>query len=182
MSTFFVFGRWMYQEIPEELRAVVEPVITAHGLELVDVETTGVAGTRVVRVTVDTPAGDGAVSVERCAAISRELGTHLDASDAVAGAYRLEVSSPGLDRHLAREKDFSAALGREVRVETRRPLDGRRRFRGRLVAFEAGVARVRVDGQDFAIPFAEVAKAKAVYEFSRADYARGRQGQPGRAS
>jgi ribosome maturation factor RimP len=182
MSTFFVFRRWMYQEIPEELRAVVEPVVAAHGLELVDVESTGVAGTRVLRVTVDTPTGDGAVSVESCAAISRELGTNLDASEAVTGVYRLEVSSPGLDRHLAREKDFSAALGREVRVETRRPLDGRRRFRGRLVAFDAGVAKLRVDGHEFAIPFAEVAKAQAVYEFTRADFGRGRQDRSGRPS
>jgi ribosome maturation factor RimP len=172
----------MYQEIPEELRAVVEPVVAAHGLELVDVESTGAAGTRVIRVTVDTPAGDGAVSVERCAELSRELGTHLDAADTLTGAYRLEVSSPGLDRHLGREKDFSAALGRELRVETRRPLDGRRRFRGRLVAFDAGVARLRVDGQDFAIPFAEVAKAQAVYEFTRADFGRGREDRSGRPS
>lgn len=164
----------MYREIPEELRALIEPVVEAHGLELVDVDLTGAAGGRLLRVTVDTPAGDGRVSVERCADLSRELGTHLDAADALSGPYRLEVSSPGLDRLLGREKDFAAALGREVRLETRHPLDGRRRFRGRLVGFDGGVARVAVDGREFAIPFGEVAKAHAVYEFSRADFARGR--------
>jgi ribosome maturation factor RimP len=164
----------MYQEIPEELRALIEPVVAAHGLELVDVESTGAAGVRVLRVTVDTPEADGRVSIERCADVARELGTQLDAAEALTGSYRLEVSSPGLDRHLGRDKDFAAVLGREVRLETRRPLDGRRRFRGRLIGFEAGVAHVQVDGREFAIPLAEVARAHAVYEFSRADYARGR--------
>jgi ribosome maturation factor RimP len=164
----------MYREIPAELRALIEPVVGAHGLELVDVELTGAAGGRLLRVTVDTPAADGRVSIERCAELSRELGTHLDAAEALAGAYRLEVSSPGLDRLLGREKDFASVLGREVRLETRHPLDGRRRFRGRLVAFDGGVARVEVDGREFAIPFDEVARARAVYEFSRADFARER--------
>jgi len=99
-------------------------------------------------------------------------GSALDAADAVAVRYELEVSSPGLDRVLAREKDFAAACGSEVRVETRQPVDGSRRFRGRLVSFESGVARLLVDGREHAIPFAEVAKAHAVYQFSREDFAR----------
>ena len=86
--------------------------------------------------------------------------------------YTLEVSSPGLDRRLAREKDFQAACGSEVWIETRQPLDGRRRFRGRLLSFEAGVARVAVDAIEVAIPFEDVAKAHTIYEFSRADFAR----------
>jgi ribosome maturation factor RimP len=162
----------VYREIPGELRELIEPIVAAHGFELVDAETLGGGGTRVLRVTIDTPAGDGRVPVERCVAVSREVQTHLDAADLLGGAYRLEVSSPGLDRHLAREKDFAGALGREVRLETRRPLDGRRRFRGRLMGFDGTVARIEVDGREVAIPFAEVAKANAVYEFTRADYQR----------
>ena len=61
---------------------------------------------------------------------------------------------------------------REVRIETREPLDGRRRFRGRLVGFEEDTARVEVDGQSLAIPFSAVAKANTIYQFSRADFAR----------
>lgn len=153
---------------------MIEPIVEDHGLELVDVHAGSGPRMRTLRVTVDTPAGDGRVPVEGCAVLSRELETALDAADAVPGSYRLEVSSPGLDRPLAREKDFAAALGRQVRLETRRPLDGRRRFRGRLVAFAGGLARLEVDGRQVAIPFGEVARANAVYEFTPADFARGR--------
>lgn len=161
----------MYRDIPEELRAIIEPVVVDAGLELVDVQLTRGPRPWLLRVTVDTPAGDGRVSVEHCAEVSRELDTQLDADDAVPGSYRLEVSSPGLDRPLAREKDFTAACGSRVLVETRRPFSGRRRFRGLLVGFDAGVARVAVEGGEVPIPFDEVSKAKIIYEFTRADFA-----------
>ena len=158
----------MYHDIPESLRALVEPVVAAHGFELVTAELAG----KVVRVVIDTRDGDGRVAVDACAEVSRELGTCLDADGAFAGAYTLEVSSPGLDRVLAREKDFSAACGREVKIETRHPIDGRRRFRGELVAFDGGRVQVRVDGKPYEIDFADVAKANQVYHFTSADFAK----------
>lgn len=161
----------MYRDIPEELREIVEPVVVEARLELVDVLLTRGPRPWLLRVTVDTPEGDGRVSVERCAEVSRELDSQLDAADAMPGAYRLEVSSPGLDRLLAREKDFTAACGSRVQVETRRPFEGRRRFRGLLLGFEAGVARLAVDGGEVPIPFDEVSKAKIIYEFTREDFA-----------
>ena len=162
----------MYRDIPEELRELGEPVVEDQGLELVDMVVTRGRPPWLLRVTIDTPRGDGRVNIDTCAAISREVETHLDAADAISRPYRLEVSSPGLDRPLAREKDFIAACGSEVKLETRRPLDGRRRFRGLLVGFERGVARLDVDGNEVGIPFAEVAKAHTVYKFTRADFAR----------
>ena len=161
----------VYRDIPEELRALIEPVVEGYELELVDVLITRGGRPRLLRVTIDTPEGDGCVSVERCAQVSRELETQLDAADPIASEYRLEISSPGLDRLLAREKDFSAACGSEVQIETRRPLDGRRRFRGRLLDFDGSVAKLTVDGNEVGIPFAEVAKANTVYEFTQADFA-----------
>jgi ribosome maturation factor RimP len=169
----FVDAKEVYRDIPEELRALIEPVVESAGLELVDVLVTRGRRPWLLRVTIDTPEGDGRVPVDRCAEVSREIETHLDAADAVPAEYRLEVSSPGLDRLLAREKDFTAACGSEVRIETRRPLEGRRRhFRGQLIAFEGGVARLTVDGRDVEIPFADVAKANTIYKFTRADFAR----------
>jgi ribosome maturation factor RimP len=162
----------MYRDIPDKLRAVVEPIVVAHGLELVDAEILSGPGGIVVRVVVDTIEGDGRVAIERCAEVSREIATGLDADDSLARGYRLEVASPGLDRLLAREKDFAAACGAEVKIETRRPVDGRRHFRGELVAFEAGVAHVRVDGADHAVPFDEVARARRVYHFTPADFSK----------
>jgi len=160
----------VYRDIPVELRSLIEPIVQDFGFELVDVALHRGRSPWQLRITLDTPQGDGRVSVERCAEVSREIGTQLDAADWAPCAYRLEVSSPGLDRVLSREVDFARACGCEVSVETRRPLDGRRRFRGMLLAFEADVARIRVDGSDFDVPFAEVAKAKSIYRFTSADF------------
>lgn len=166
----------MYRDIPEVLRELIEPVVEAAGLELVDATITRGRPPWLLRITIDTPAGDGRVPVERCAAVSREVETHLDAADAIPGSYRLEVSSPGLDRLLAREKDFQRACGGEVRIETLRPVDGRRRFRGLLRTFADGVARLEVDGREIDIAFDEVARANCIYAFSRADFAKRAQG------
>jgi ribosome maturation factor RimP len=159
----------VYRDIPERLRELVEPVVEDHGFELVDIEFFRGAG--ILRVIIDTTMGDGRVPVDRCAEVSREIESQLDAADAIPGRYRLEVSSPGLDRMLAREKDFAASRGMEVKLRTRRPLNGRRRFRGVLAEFEDGVLRLLVDGALTEIPFEEVEKANRVYEFSRVDFA-----------
>ena len=158
----------MYHDVPHPLRALVEPVLADHGFELVDAE----LGSGRVRLVIDTVSGDGRVPIDGCAEVSRELESCLEAESIVKPPYTLEVTSPGLDRVLGREKDFAAACGHEVKVETRRPLDGRRRFRGELVAFEAGLAVLRVDGQPFEIPFPEIAKAQQVYHFTPADFAK----------
>jgi ribosome maturation factor RimP len=161
----------VYRDIPEELRVLIEPVVADAGLELVDALLTRGRVPWLMRVTIDTPAGDGRVPIEDCARVSREIGSQLDAADAIPVSYRLEVSSPGLDRLLAREKDFERALGLEVAIETRRPQAGRRRFRGQLLGFESGRARLAVEGGEVAIPFDEIAKAHSVYRFTRDDFA-----------
>ena len=155
----------MYRDIPESLRRVIEPVVRSHGLELVDAAV-GRGPTRsLVRVIVDTPSGDGRVKVDECAAVSRELGPGLDVAELIEGAYTLEVSSPGVDRTLAREIDFTRAVGRKVALETRAPLDGRRRFKGELVAFDGVTATVRCDGRDLGVPFSAIERAKAFHPF-----------------
>ena len=110
----------MYRDIPEELRQLIEPVIEDHGFELVDIEVKG-GPPGMLRITIDTTDGDGRVPVEQLARVSREVEAQVDAADTVKGAYRLEVSSPGLDRTLAREKDFAAVRGREVKIKTKLP-------------------------------------------------------------
>jgi len=161
----------VYRDIPEELRVLIEPVVRDAGFELVDAILTRGGAPWLLRVTLDTPEADGRVPIGNCAAVSREIGSQLDAADTIPVAYRLEVSSPGLDRLLAREKDFLLARGCEVHVETLRPIDGRRRFRGLLLEFEAGIARISVDGREFSLPFAEIAKAHVIYKFTRDDFA-----------
>ena len=162
----------MYRDIPDKLRDLIEPLVVEHLLELVDVS---FARGRVpwrFRVIVDTPLGDGRVPLDRCAELSRELATHLDAANAIEKQYTLEVSSPGLDRMLSREKDFSVACGSTIRLETQQALDGARHFRGRLLSFNDGVARVLVEGIERAIPFSAVTKANTLYEWTREDFAK----------
>jgi ribosome maturation factor RimP len=166
-------GSWrIYHDISEELRALIEPVVDEHDCELVDVEVARNRGTGLLRITVDNPNGDGRVEIKRCVAISREIETLLDAADSMPGSYQLEVSSPGLDRVLGREKDFVAAINQEVKLRTRRPIEGRKRYRGRLVSLESGVLKMRIDGDEVLIPVEEVEKANLIYEFTSADFAK----------
>ena len=160
----------VYRDIPEELRNAIEPVVTEYGLELMNVQTSQDRGVAVLRVTLDSELGDGRIPVDRLAKVSREVESSLDAAEALETEYRLEVSSPGLDRMLAREKDFTAARGSLVKVTTRRPLDGRRRFRGELLDFMDGVAEVAVDGQPVRISFDDIERANSVYAFSSTDF------------
>ena len=153
----------MYRDIRPDLLRVVEPVVTANGLELVDASLKQGRGSAHLLIVLDTPSGDGRVSVDQCAAVSREVGHGLDAEDLVASSYTLEVSSPGVDRRLGREVDFERVVGRELRLETREPLAGRRRFRGELLAFERGAASLRTEAGDFSIPFDQVKQATALY-------------------
>ena len=105
---------------------MIEPVVEEHDCELVDVEVAKNRGTGLLRITVDNPNGNGRVAIERCVAISREVETLLDAADSMPGAYQLEVSSPGLDRLLGREKDFVAAIDLELKLRSPESLEAPR--------------------------------------------------------
>ena len=155
----------------EELLALLEPEVNTLGYELVDLEVRLGGRNGLVRLFID---GEDGITLDDCERVSNQVSALLDVEDPFPGHYVLEVSSPGLDRHLGREKDFAGAVGDEIKLETRRPLDGRRRFRGRLLAFDGVEAQLEVDGRPVSIPFADVAKANAVYEFSSADFGRGR--------
>lgn len=166
----------MYRDIPERYRELIEPIVTDHGLELVDVELRQGRAPWTVRVVVDTSQADGKVPVDSCAAISREIGVGIDVAELVPHAYQLEVSSPGLDRTLAREKDFHAACGQQVKIETHQPVEGRRRFKGKLLAFDGRVIEVEVDGEPREVPFEAVARARTLYQFTKDDFAAGAKG------
>jgi ribosome maturation factor RimP len=160
----------MYRDISPALLHVIEPVASSHGLEIVDASVNQGPGRTHVQVVLDTPQGDGRVTLGACAGVSREIGTGLDADDLFNGAYTLEVCSPGVDRALGREVDFERAVGQQVQLETRERIGGSRRFKGRLAAFEAGEARVEIEADSVCIPFSGISKANAFYPFdSRSD-------------
>lgn len=165
------------------LIAVIEPVCTAHGVELVDVSVMREPGGAVMRILIDREmdgretsiegeqVGSG-VSLADCQGVSRDLSVALDVNEAVAPKirYRLEVSSPGLDRPLTRRKDFEKYAGKEVRVQTRLPISGedsRRKFNGVLKGLDGDRIRVEDGPAVFQIPLSAIAKANVVYRFAQ---------------
>ncbi len=140
--------------------AVAEPLCETQGVELVHVECLRAPGGRLLRVILDKPGG---ITLEDCAAVSRELGDLLDASLPELPAYRLEVSSPGPQRRLSRAGDFERFRGRRIRIQLRRPVDGRRTFSGVLAGLSAeGTVRLEADGGTRAFPLEAIAKAHLV--------------------
>ncbi len=153
------------------MERLAEAVAPRHGAELVAVEIAGDLRRPLVRVSVDSPVG---VSVDQCARISEELGRALDLHDPVPTAYTLEVSSPGLDRPLRTEADYARFAGRKVEITTTEQIDGRRRWKGRLVGVDGGCAVVEIDARIVRVPLGLVASARLVVEMSdlRQDFSR----------
>jgi ribosome maturation factor RimP len=147
------------------LAAIVEPVLEGMGYRLVRVRVSGSDGCT-VQVMAERP--DGTMTIDDCEMASRALSPVLDVADPVDRAYRLEVSSPGLDRPLVRRSDFERYAGNLVKIEMAVAVDGRKRFRGQLLGAEGNAARIRVDdapageSPDLLLPIEEMAEAKLV--------------------
>ncbi len=120
--------------------ALAEPVLAALGYRLVRTRISGFAGCT-VQIMAERP--DGTMTVEDCEAASRALSPVLDVADPIEGSYRLEISSPGIDRPLVRRSDFDRYAGYIAYVEMQAPIDGRRRFRGELLGADGDCARIR---------------------------------------
>src|SRR6185436_3150281 len=147
------------------LAAIVEPVLEGLGYRLVRVHVSGTDGCT-VQVMAERP--DGSMTIEDCEICSRALSPALDAADPVDRAYRLELSSPGIDRPLVRQSDFNRYANNVVKIEMAVAVDGRKRFRGQLLGAEGNVARIRRDDTtagetaDIMLPIEEMAEAKLV--------------------
>jgi ribosome maturation factor RimP len=145
--------------------AIAEPVLLGMGYRLVRVKISGLDGCT-VQVMAERP--DGSMSVEDCEDVSRALSPVLDVADPIDRAYRLEVSSPGLDRPLVRRSDFIRFAGHQLKVEMEVALNGRRRFRGVLLGVEGDAARLRRDDAaseeagEVLLPIEDIAEAKLV--------------------
>jgi ribosome maturation factor RimP len=141
--------------------SVVLPVVHAHGLTLVDLEIRGSGRRMAVRIYVDKTGG---VTVGDCQQLSREVGDVLDVANVVPGSYDLEVSSPGLDRELRKDRELHWAAGRAVRVWTRELVEDRREFSGRLVVVDAGALTVAMDDGPRRLPRSLVTKVRLEVE------------------
>jgi ribosome maturation factor RimP len=140
-------------ERADQIEEVVTPVLRDHGLQLVDLEWRALRPRGVVRVYVDKPGG---VRVGDCERASREIGDVLDAAALIEGAYDLEVSSPGLDRQLRKDREFRWAVGRRVRCW----LAGGEEVRGRLAAVEPDRLVLERDGGRVELPRGALTKAR----------------------
>ncbi len=144
----------------ERIKTVIAPAITAMGYEIVRVQMSG--GRRQVLQIMAERVDGAAMTVEDCAEISRTASAILDVEDAIAGAYTLEVSSPGIDRPLIRQRDYERYAGFEARVETRVMVDGRRRFRGTLRGVVGEKVRLETEAGLVELPFDNILRAKLV--------------------
>lgn len=146
----------------ERIRQIAERITASEGMELVDMEYRREGSRWILRFFIDKPGG---VNLDDCEEISGQLGAQIDVEDLVPHRYTLEVSSPGLDRVLARESDFVRFAGRRVRVTTHRPVEGRRRFQGRLEGFADGRVLLSTDdGKRWKLRLEDVARARLEIE------------------
>ena len=140
---------------------IAEPVARDLGYRLVRVRISGRDGCT-VQIMAERPDGD--MSVDDCATLSRALSPALDVEDPVDRAYRLEISSPGIDRPLVRRSDFGRCIGHEARIELAIPLSGRKRFRGRILGVEGDEVLVGLEDAEAParLPLGDIQEAKLV--------------------
>lgn len=146
----------------QRLLQVLEPVVEDLGFELWHLELEGAGGNRLLRLYIDAPEG---VQLEDCERVSHEVSATLDVADPLPGAYRLEVSSPGLDRPLVKPEHFRRFLGERAKVTLYAPIEGRRRFIGVLHGLDDEAVRLECGGEVVTLPYATIAKARLVPEF-----------------
>jgi ribosome maturation factor RimP len=142
--------------------ALIEPVLDEMEIELVDIEYLSEHGRWVLRIYVDEPGG---ITLDNCARVSREIGDLIEVKDIFKQEYVLEVSSPGLNRRLKKEKDFEKAVGKNIKIRMITPLEGQRNFTGSLQSFQDGILCLRVKYDLILLPFGDVEKANLVYDF-----------------
>ena len=143
-----------------QVTELIEPTLHDMGFELVRVLMSG--GQRPTLQVMVERSDQEPVTLDQCAEISHALSAVLDVADPLPGAYRLEVSSPGLDRPLVRRADYERFAGCEARRETEQPIEGRRRFRGRLLGLAGDQVRLALPEGAMSIPFDAIKKAKLV--------------------
>jgi ribosome maturation factor RimP len=147
--------------VTQSVTELIEPGLLANGLELVDIEFKKEGPSWVLRIYIDR---EGGVTLADCQKVSRLAGDLIEVEDVIEPVYTLEVSSPGLNRVLKKEKDFLKYLGKKIQVQCHAPMDGRKKFTGILTDFIDQSIHLEVDGQHYTIPLNLVAKANLVIE------------------
>jgi len=153
------------REILNNLFETFGPIVENMGLELLDIEFTSEAGRPILRVTIYKPEG---VTLDDCVSVDRAVSPILEEMDPIPGSYSLEVSSPGLERALKRDKEYEIFSGRACRVNLYGPIDGKRTFEGALIGLGGtqGEEAVIIRGEhgEIALPRRNVSKVQLVYQ------------------
>ena len=147
--------------ITQSVTELIEPGLLAKGLELLDIEFKKEGKNWVLRIYIDR---EGGVTLEDCQKVSRLAGDLIEVEDVIEPVYTLEVSSPGLNRVLKKEKDFLKYSGKKINIQCHAPMDGRKKFAGILTDFIDQSIHLKVDGKQHTIPLNLVAKANLVIE------------------
>lgn len=142
-----------------QVQELIEPAVTALGYELWGVQLLSQGRHSTLRIFIDKEDG---INVDDCAAVSHQVSGILDVEDPIKSQYTLEVSSPGLDRPLFKLEQYQRYVGEDIALRLRVPVDGRRKFSGLLKAVEADNIIVRVEDEEFILPFESIDKANVV--------------------
>ncbi|HWJ78297.1 MAG TPA: ribosome maturation factor RimP [Niallia sp.] len=157
----------MLSKVTELVEGMVEPILQELHLELVDVEYVKEGPNWFLRVYIDKESG---VDIDECAAVSEKLSEKLDEVDPIPENYFLEVSSPGAERPLKKDKDFEKAIGKNVYIKTYEPIENAKEFEGVLKGFDGKTVTVEVKiktrTKTFELPYEKVAKARLAVSFS----------------
>ncbi len=149
--------------VKDQVEALLRPVIEDLGYEFVGMELNQHPKNGLLRIYIDE--ADAGVGLEDCERVSREVSAQLDVHDPIRGRYNLEVSSPGLDRPLFRPEQYARFEGALAAVSMLVPLDGRRRFKGRILGVEGEAIRLEQDGVEVTLMHGNIAKARLVPEY-----------------
>ncbi len=150
-------GGFDYKKLVAQVWELAEPLCTGEGVELVHIEHQREAAGRILRLYIDKPNG---ITLDDCVYISRQLNDLLDVGLDIDLPYNLEVSSPGPERPLGREKDFERFKGQVVKIKTSQPINGQRNFKGILEGLSEGYIKILINGQPTNIPYPLVDKAR----------------------
>jgi len=141
---------------------MIEALLKAEGLELIDLEFRKEGRGWVLRIFMDKPGG---VTLDDCSEISRELGDQIEVNELIPHSYTLEVSSPGLDRPLKKEKDFLRSIGKLIQLSTNVPFEGQTFFKGILLDYRTSdCLRLAETKKTWEIPVGSITKARLVFE------------------
>ena len=146
----------------KKVNKFAEPLCESENIELVHIEYIVEQSSQILRILIDK---EGGVKIEDCVNISRQLSDILDVNLEQFDAYRLEVSSPGIERPLTKENDFERFKGKNVKIKTKTPLESQRNFKGKLTGLKNSNVELISENKEYSIPFNTIMKARIISDF-----------------